>query len=268
METPTFKTQKELFTWLKENEGDIISFKKAEFKKADAIMAPTTVFDDVSVLGTKAISKADISADGTQVKVRAIINTTMIRDSHKDVHLNGLWKKSLSENKRIKHLQEHEMRFDKIIADKDDLKAFTKVYDWKQLGYDIEGKTEALVFDSTIKQSRNSTMFQQYKDENVDNHSVGMYYVNLKLAINSTEEGDEKYKEEFDKHIEDIANKAEVKKDGYYWAVYEAKVIEGSAVPFGINHITPTISTSKEEKKLTEKEVKAQAIKKWLKKQQ
>lgn len=262
MKTPTFKTKQELFTWLKENEEDLLSFKKAQFKQADCFMAPVTV-----MLGEEAISKSFGKAeveDGT-VKVRAIINTTMVRDSHKDVHIDGLWKKSLKENSRIKHIQEHEMKFDKIIADKDDLKAFTKTYDWKQLGYDIEGKTEALVFDSVVKESRNSTMYKEYKAENVDNHSVGMYYVNIKMAFDSDEEGDEKYKEEYDKHIEQIANKAEVKKEGYFYAVYEAKAIEGSAVPMGSNPITPTITTSKGQVQ-DEGEIKIKAIKEWLSK--
>jgi len=266
MDIPTFKTQKELFTWLKENEEDMISFKKASFKKADAFSAPaTTMIDGGSTF--KSLNKADVSGDVTQVKARLVINTTYIRDSHKDVHINGLWKKNLAENsKRVKHLQEHEMKFDKIIADKDDLKVFTKVYSWRDLGYDVDGKTEALVFDSVIKESRNPSMFREYKNENVDQHSVGMYYVNMKLAFDSKDEDDVKYKEEFDKHIELIANKDEVRKDGYFWAVYEAKVIEGSAVPLGSNHITPTIQTSKEPISNEQKDVRKEALIEWLKK--
>lgn len=268
---PQFETKKEMFTWLKENEGDIISFKKAQFKTADCFTAPVnTICHNIQTLSKDFMSQDEVlTAKGTleegTIKVRVAINTTMIRDSHKDVHINGLWKKSLKENRRIKHLQEHEMKFDKIIADRDDLKAFTKTYEWKQLGYDIEGKTEALVFDSTIRQSRNKTMFNEYKNENVDNHSVGMFYVNLKLAFDSDEEGDEKYKEEYDKHIEQIANKAEVKKDGYFYAIYEAKAIEGSAVPIGSNQITPTLTTSKSEFR-NEVDSKEKAIKDWLSK--
>jgi len=253
---PKFETQKELFAWLKENEDDLIYQKKSIFKKADSICAPALLHKTLS-----ASKDAAINNDESAVKVRAIINTTMVRDSHKDVHIDGLWKKSLKENPRIKHLQEHEMAFSKIIADKDDLKAFTKTYSWKDLGYDVEGETQALVFDSNIKASRNPQMYKEYSDGNVDNHSVGMFYVNIKFAMNSTEEGDETYKEEYDKHIDKIANKQEVAKDGYFWAVYEAKVIEGSAVPMGSNPITPTISTSKEDIK-PNKEV--EVIKAWL----
>ena len=204
------------------------------------------------------ISTKDLTAsEPDSIKVRAIINTTMIMDSHKDVHINGIWNKTVKENKRIKHIQEHEMKFDKIISDKDDL----NVYSWKDLGYDVEGKTEALVFDSVIKRRRNAYMYEQYKDNNVDNHSVGMYYVNIKMAFNSSLDEDAEYKEIWDEHIDDIANKEEVEKNGYFYAVYEAKAIEGSAVAIGSNPITPTETISENK---TQQELKNLEIKKWL----
>lgn len=251
------KTKKEIFAWLKENVDDIVYQKKSEFKKADGFSAPTTTLIPFMV---GKLDKSDHSTPG-QLKVRVIINTTMIRDSHKDVHIDGLWNKTLKENKRIKHLQEHKMSFDAIISDKSDLHAFTKTYSWKDLGYNVEGKTEALVFDSTIKESRNKFMFNEYKQENVDNHSVGMWYIEIKMALDSDEEDDEKFKATYDKYIDKIANKEEVKKDGYFFAILEAKAIEGSAVPIGSNQITPTLTTSKKKPEVNKT---SQAIEKWL----
>lgn len=253
---PKFETKTELFTWLRENKEDILYQKKSEFKKADGFCANVSQLKDLNV------SKAD-SVDSTTIQVRAIINTTYIRDSHKDVHIDGLWNQTLKQNKRIKHLQEHQMAFDKVISDKGDLKAFTKSYEWKELGYNVEGKTEALVFDSTVRKSRNPVMFKEYKQGNVDNHSVGMYYVKIRFAMNSDDEDDKEEKAEYNKHIEKIANKEDVEKDGYFWAVYEAKAIEGSAVPLGSNQITPTLNVPKEIHP-TKDELNEEAIKKWL----
>jgi len=246
IEIPKFETKTELFVWLQENKDDLIYQKKSAIKYADCFTAPVQLM--VSIDAVEKTSKSE-SIEG-QVLVRAVINTTMVRDSHKDVHIDGLWKKSLKENTRIKHIQEHKMSFSSIIADKGDLKSFTK--------------TEALVFDSTVKQSRNATMFKEYKEENVDNHSVGMMYVNLKLALDSKEDSDKEEKATYDKYINDIANKAEVGKDGFFFAVLEAKIIEGSAVPMGSNPITPTITTSKSLEEPTEDELKINAIKEWL----
>ena len=259
MDISKFKTKSELFTYLKENQEDLIYAKKSAIKEADSVSLGT-----IQIKGDVVSNKSNSDVDQTEIKVRAIINTTMVKDSHGDVHINGLWKKSMQENKMIKHLQEHQMSFKTIIADKEDLKAFTKKYSWKDLGVDAEGSTEALVFDSPVKRSRNEYMFKEYGQGNVDNHSVGMQYVKISLAVDSEDEDYEKEKAVYDKYIDDILNKEEVKKDGYFWAVTEAKAIEGSAVPIGSNTITPTIPR-KQEPFLTETQIKENAIKSWLK---
>jgi hypothetical protein len=257
-EIPVFKTNEELFSYLKTNKDDLIYAKKSEMKKADGFSANT-----IQISGADVVNKGVVDEDVRSVKVRAIINTTYVKDSHGDVHIDGLWKKSLDENSRIKHLQEHQMLFSKVIADKDDLKAFTKTYSWKDLGYDFEGKTQALVFDSVVKESRNKEMYKEYKDGNVDNHSVGMYYVKIALALDSDDEDYKEEKAEFDKHIDKIVNKDVVKRDKWFWAVYEAKAIEGSAVPMGSNPLTPTMPIKSEVIK-TDKELRAEAIKRWI----
>jgi len=241
MKTPDFKTRKELFGWLVDNKEMLIAQKKAEMKKADGVL-----FNLVN--NDKQVSKAD--GDGGELTVKAVINTTNLMDSHKDVHLPGIWTKSLKENKNIMHLQEHKMEFSKIIADGQDLKATTKTYTWKELGFDYEGKTEALVFDSTVKKDRNPYMLNQYKQGNVKNHSVGMQYVKLTMAINDEDYGSEF--EAWEKYYPEITNKAEADAHGYFWAVKEAKVIEGSAVPLGSNQATPTLDI-KEAAKSTSK---------------
>lgn len=256
---PKFETKEELFVYLKTNSEDLIYQKKSELKRADDDFGFSVITLEQPINKSQKAADQDIS----EIKVRAIINTTMIKDSHGDVHINGLWKKSLQENKRVKHLQEHKMAFEAIIADKNDLKAYTKTYSWKDLGYDFDGETEALVFDSTVKRSRNAKMFQEYKDENVDNHSVGMQYIKIKLAINSEEEDYKEEKAEFDKHIDSILNKEEVLRDKYFWAVYEAKAIEGSAVPMGSNPMTPTIP--RKSNTFEETNPLEDTIKSWLK---
>lgn len=135
------------------------------------------------------------------------------------------------------------MSFAKIISKGKDLKATAKTYTWKELGFDFEGSTEALTFDSTVRAERNKQMFDLYRKGEVDNHSVGMRYVKLILAIN-----DEEYGAEFDaweKYYPEIANKETADAEGFFWAVKEAKVIEGSAVPLGSNFATPTLDIKK-----------------------
>ena len=112
---------------------------------------------------------------------------------------------------------------------------------FKELGFELDGTTQALVFNAKVKKERNAYMFDQYKNGYVNEHSVGMQYVKLSLAINSESKDDAEEKALWDEYSTVVANK-EVLEDGYFWVVKEAKVIEGSAVPMGSNSFTPTIS--------------------------
>ncbi len=237
---PNFDNKDGLFKFLKENKQALIAEKKYNVKKGDSINYSVNVTNTKDE-AIKSMDLTDTSVDLESIKVRAVINTTNIMDSHGDVHINGIWNKSLSDKKNFYLLQEHEMKFDKIITDK--VKAYTQIYNWSELGYpNFIGKTEALVFDSVIESDRNEFMFEQYLKGYVNNHSVGMQYVNLFLCINSTEQIYKEEKSNWDKYIGVVANKQDAIDAGFFWAVTEAKLLEGSAVPIGSNYATPTLS--------------------------
>ncbi|MCL1933059.1 MAG: hypothetical protein FWF53_04500 [Candidatus Azobacteroides sp.] len=226
-----FKTKKELFKFLVDNKEQLTAEKKFDMKKADSISF------DTGFLKSESASKSDDLLSKDEIEVTAVINTTNLLDSHHDVHIDGLWNKSISEAKKIYHVQEHNMSFDHVIST--DVKASTKKMTWKELGFDFDGTTEALIFDSKIKKDRNPFMFEQYAKGYIDNHSVGMRYVKLALCINDADFKEEKA--DWDKYIDRVADKEEAEKSGYFWAVTEAKLIEGSAVLMGSNYATPTL---------------------------
>lgn len=238
---PKFDNNKDLFAWLQKNEDRLIAQKSAQLKQAEAIaFAPTMVIDKAEA--NKANEPIDVT-NMDEIKVVVVINTTNLLDSYMDVHIPKLWNKSLKENKLIMHLQEHKMGFATIISDGVDLKAMAKNYSWNELGQPYEGATEALVFESTVKRNRNQFMFDQYAKGYVKNHSVGMRYVKLILCINDESAGANW--ESWEKYYPQIINPEEADKRGYFWAVTEAKVIEGSAVPLGANWATPTLDNNK-----------------------
>lgn len=239
MKIPVFKDKKELFDFIVKNESRIIADKKAQMKCADAFNFGT--FSGERVEGVDKANKP-VTEDVDQVKVKAVINTTNLLDTYDDVHIPGLWKKSLKENKDIFHDQEHKHGFDSTISDYEDLEAFTENYTWKDLGQKYEGETEALVFNSTVKDERNSFMFKQYKAGRVKNHSVGMQYVKVLTAIN--DKSYQEYYKNWEKFYPQIANKERADELGYFFAVTEAKVIEGSAVKRGANWATPTLENN------------------------
>jgi hypothetical protein len=233
-----FESKEELFKALKENKKELISLKKSIEKRADSI---SYVSNEIKVNTT---NKEDMQGvqDMNKLQVKVIINTTNFVDSHNDLHVNGIWNKSVSDNanKGFLHLQEHDRDFNKVISD--NAKGSVESITWKSLGFPYNGKTEALVFDSTIEKERNEFMFKQYAKGWVKNHSVGMRYVKIDLAVNSESEYDKEEKAMWDKYYPVVANKEIADERGFFWVVSEAKIIEGSAVVMGSNSATPTLS--------------------------
>lgn len=236
-----FQSKTELFRFLVENKGHLIAQKKFELKKADAVSRVSFFFKSKEE-GLKSSTSPEELMTTDVLLVSAVINTTGLLDSHGDVHIKGLWKKSIRENKSPYHLQEHDMHFESVISD--EVKVYTKDFTWKELGYNADGSTEALMFDSTVRKERNPYMFEQYAKQRVKNHSVGMRYVNLFLCINSDEEYFRDEKKNWDKYIDQVINPKDAEELGYFWAVTEAKMVEGSAVLMGSNWITPTQSVN------------------------
>ena len=120
-------------------------------------------------------------------------------------------------------------------------KVYEKEVKWSDLGINKAGKTTVLMMDSNIEKAKNDQIFGEYKNETIDQHSVGMYYVKINLAMDSDDPEHSQYKETYDQYIDQIGNKAEAEKQGYFYAVKEAKLIEISAVLEGSNILTPTL---------------------------
>lgn len=241
IEIPEFGTNKEMFQFLSDNQGALIAQKKAELKRADSLLCPPVM---IVGSGKQAAEKSNeiIESPPDVLNARLAINTTNLMDGHDDVHIPGLWDKSLQENKFLMLLNAHSMTFKDIISDGEDLSALAKMMTWKSLGFKWEGETEVLLFNAKIRKSRNEFMHDQYAKAYVKNHSVGMQYVRLALAINDEDFGSEF--EVWEKYIDQIVNRDYAEDKGFFWAVKEAKAIEGSAVPRGSNYATPTIDNN------------------------
>lgn len=248
-----FSNKQDMFTALRENKSFLIAQKKSIVKHADPVFSD--VFQDDIVISNKAESQNIESVDTLNLVLA--INTCNLFDSHADVHFDGTWNKSAKESKGGLLLNSHKMVFENIIGD--GMEVSVKRMSWKKLGFDFDGTTEVLVFSGNIDKSRNEYMFKQYQKGYVKEHSVGMRYVKLDLAINSESKWDAEEKAVWDKYYPKIVNKEAVDERGYFWAVTEAKIVEGSAVVKGSNYATPVISieavsndTSEEKEEPTE----------------
>ena len=231
----TFETKEDMFRFLKENKNFLISQKKMAVKLSDPFAFSFAINEKGETIKTTGVSPEEINT----IRVKAVINSTNIYDSHGDVSINGSWNRTAKNSKNIYLLKEHKMSFENIISDEVDIRV--EKFNWKDLGFNYLGETECLVFYATLKKERNPYMFEQYAKGYVKEHSAGLRYIQLELAINSQAEWDAEEKAVWDKYYNDIVNKEDVDEYGYFWAVTEQKIIEGSAVVKGSNFATPTI---------------------------
>lgn len=229
-----YEDKRELFAFLKKNAADIIAFKKSETKFCDVFGA--TVFEKNII---KSVNKAAQKTTDTDDVIRRTIigNTYNWLDHHDDVHIEGIFTKSIQENKRILHLHDHLQMVGAKVG------IPVNIYEekalWTDLGVSRLGQTTCLCMDSDIKKYLNESIFYQYKNGEIDQHSVGMQYVKIAMCFNSQ---DAAYKEDYAnwlKYFPLVGNPEKALEHGYFFAVIEAKLKEISAVTEGSNEITP-----------------------------
>jgi hypothetical protein len=93
-----------------------------------------------------------------------------------------------------------------------------------------------------LKREDNPFMFDQYALGKVTNHSVGMLYVMGKIELAYYDEDSEKNMQYFERMKAQAINPDVADEYGFFWVVSEAVKREGSAVVFGSNPVTPTLS--------------------------
>jgi hypothetical protein len=235
----TFSTKEEMFTALKEQKETIINLKKA---KSVVKYAPILSFN----------TNTNKSISVKENHILAVINTTNYLDSHNDVHLKGIWTKSVSEQQnKIYYITNHDFNIGSVIAYPKDVNVKVEQVSWSDLGYNFTGTTDALIYEVDKDKIEHKEALKIIK-ENIDiQHSVSMQYVKLELCIDSTEEEFKEEKMNFDKYIGEVVNAEKV--EDYFWAVQEAKIYrEGSMVLGGSNDLTPLIQGKSEPLKDTQ----------------
>ena len=232
-----FSTQEKAFKFLCENKKLIIAQKKAMIKEADSLPYFGTIESEKEVI--KAVNYETLKGSKF-IKVVAVSNACNYYDSHGDVSIKGSWNRTAKNTKDGFHLQEHQMKFDKMISN--NVKFTVESKTWKELGYPYDGETDCLVMYSEVDKEDNEYMFERYIKGKVKNHSAGLRYVDVEFAINSEADWAKEEKAVWDKYYPSIVNKEDVDERGYFLAVKEQKIIENSAVLKGSNPATPTIS--------------------------
>lgn len=241
-----FPDKASMYAELKANKEAIIGLKKAATKFTDWIG------DYVKAI----VDEANKAEGGASAEIKMgdfvypVINTTNWFDSHGDVHLDGIWDVSAKDqNGKTYYIINHELELGKVISYPQDVEIMLRKMQWRELGKDVDGETQALIFKVKLTEKGNADAVKAIMDKVPLQNSIRMRYVRIELCINDTSDY---YKEEYAnwlKHYDKVANKTELNEAGFFWAVIEAKIEkEGSAVLYGSNEVTPVLQNIEEEK--------------------
>lgn len=256
-------SREEQIAYMIANKSDIQQMKKAAIKYADNPMLFNKALgslDNTAILNdniVKALSTSNADDTPDAIKRTIIGNTYLWMDSHADVHLGSTFTQSIKQRgDRVLHLHDHLYQITAKVGKP--ISVYEQAVKWRDLGVDKAGDTVALMMDTEILKSYNAQVYDQYKDNQIDQHSVGMYYVKVDLAADN-EEYEEEYKL-YTSLIDKLGNPERAKELGYFWAVKEAKLVEISAVLEGSNSLTPTVEAKDQESLDLEKADKAAKI--------
>ena len=261
----TFATKQDLFNELKKNEDKLISLKKAQIYKSHEK-------GQISFLNADKLKGSDKAGfDAKEGFIYPIISTTKYMDSHKDVHFNNCFTKTVTEQQgNVCYALDHELKWDSILAWQKDVKMFVTEIDWSMVGKKYEGKTEALIFEINKDNIIRKDVLSAIENKVCDfENSIRMVYHKVFLGVDSKDKDFADNKKYFDSRIKDIANKEVAIEDGYFWGVEELGISkEGSLVVAGgsndatsiyIKEIEAVDNTSKNEPiKITQEQIRKQ----------
>lgn len=251
------------------NKVELANIKKLAIKHTDGV-SNRPLKDSNNI-----IKSIELPNDDDNALQKVIANTYYWLDSHQDVHVKGTFTKSIKENlPKIYHLDNHDSKngFRSKVGNVKDVQEVE--VKWEDLGVKKQGKTICVIGTTELIEDYNKQVFDAYKNGEIDQHSVGMVYLDMQLAVN-----DKQYPEELKAWNEVyplLGNPEEADRLGFFWIQKQAKLKEISCVLWdGSNALTPAIKNTEavddtlennEPLKDTQTEKQEQLLKELLKK--
>lgn len=183
------------------------------------------------------IGKASIKdVDLTKRIVTGVYNAYNFVDGGMDVLLDGCSRRSIKENgpesnaiAKIKHALFH-----------DTTRLPGKIMVLEEKEVDTEyGKVTGIYFETKMDTSTegNDTLIK-YQEGIYDNHSIGFQYMKVDKVERDGQHGNS---QAWKKYMDMLINPKVAEDAGYFYAIKEIKLFEGSTVAFGMNELTPTL---------------------------
>ena len=238
-----FTNKEDLFAEMRKSYPDLIAFKKADIQKSceKGISVTCRVLKDTD--NVKALKM-----DSAYYYIA--VNSTWILDSHEDLHIDGIWSKSVKEQQGQNYLvADHQLTIDNTIVRKENVEMLIVDMPFALLGKPYSGDTQVLVY-KVAKDKVIHAKAKEWLDSGDDiEASVRMQYVTILFAMDSNDPEDVTLKKNYDNYIGKIANKEDFEYIPYFFIIAEAKnVRESSLVVFGSNPATGNIRDSEPSK--------------------
>jgi len=235
-----FSTKEMLFDELRKNKEIIIDAKKSVILKS-CDKGQSVLLKNLDLQKFAETEKA-INFDSDYYYFA--VNSTLILDSHEDLHDNGVWNQSVKQIQGKNYLIcDHDLDIDKVVAKKEHIEILIIKVPFSVIGKDYKGETELLVYKVRKDRIIHKTVKEWLESGDSLECSVRMQYVTILLAMDSENPQDATEKKNYNDYINKIANKNDFEYISHFFIVKEAKnVKESSLVLFGSNHVTGVIS--------------------------
>lgn len=232
-----------MFHALVENQDKLISLKKASVYKGHEK-------NQISYLNLD-VSKSNSASKAFPFEVKEdfiypVISTTRFRDSHKDVHFDTCFNRTVGRQQgKVMYVTDHKLEFDTVISWPKDTNMVVAQVPWGLVGKDYLGSTEGLIFAIEKGNVVNEKVLSAIEKRVMEfQNSIRMRYEKIILGVDSNEKEMAQQKAYFDLKINSIVNKDEVMEDGYFWGVEELQIDrEGSLVIAGGSNSATSIVT-------------------------
>jgi hypothetical protein len=229
----TFRSQKELLKAICEKHKTIIDFKTKD------VFHSCEKGQGISFSNTQKLFSDEVNKENSFIKsvkqdyYYPIINSTNWLDSHDDVHLRGCYKKTVEEQQgKVYFIDNHQNKnTQSIITYKSDIRMFYDDVEWKTLGKNFKGETQALIFEIAKENITDWALKIMQKEKDIQ-CSLAMKYGKIFFAVNSEEKEYIKNRDNYEKYKDQIINQEDLEKTGYFFGVQEIQIMgEGSMCP-------------------------------------
>lgn len=249
----SFETKEEMFQAIKNNLPEIMRLKLLKEYRSHEKGSGVSL----RILDTSKISTANkLSFDTDEDHYYIAVNTTMVLDSHDDLHDNGIWDDSVITEQGKNYLVcDHSLAMSNVVVKKAFVEQFVATIPFAAIGKDYPGNTQALIYKFRKDKIINEVAGDWLESGDDIEASVRMQYEELEFALDSNAPDDKKYKDLYDKYLPKIANKSDFDYISYFFLIKKARnVLESSLVIAGSNPATGQIVVMPAKKEIDQAE--------------